>query len=119
VDLKCFQDLDPFATELDDPLSELDQDVFHILVEPPGSNIDDIDRGIGIEEALSGRLDPMLARRIEAQLQRDERIDVARCLIEPDGTVEGHYRIDIEIEANTDVLGISFAFDGTVLRKAS
>lgn len=116
ADVLCFEDLDQFGTDIDDPIAELEQDVFHILIETPGSNIDDPDRGLGLEDALSGEYDPKHPALIAAGLEKDPRIDAARCVITP--REGGEYEIDISIDVNEQELQISLQFDGTVLRKA-
>ena len=109
MDLLCFEDVDLFATELVDPIGELEQDVFHMLLEKPGSNPDDVARGAGLEDALSGtRSDQDIQHDIEGSLLRDDRIDAATVIvsrprpdtmsisieIEPDGS------LDLEITRN-------------------
>lgn len=116
-DFDCFDDLNVFDVDVTDPVEVLWQDVFHRLIETPGSNIDDPDRGVGIEDALSGVFDPNLARRVEADLRKDDRIDAVECVITRDG--EDEYRVDITIEVNGDVLSQSFAFDGNNLLRAA
>ena len=49
ADLLCLDDLDLFATEIDDPIGELEQDLYHRLIELPGTNPDDVNRGLGLE----------------------------------------------------------------------
>jgi len=105
-DLDCFTDVDAFAAELDDPVAILAQDVFHILIERPGSNPDDPTRGIGIIEALSGKVDTTLASRIDAQLQKDDRIDVAQTTITDMGG--GAYQIALTIQYDAEVLNLVF-----------
>lgn len=117
-DFDCFDDLNPFDVDLSDPLEVLEQDVYHLLIEPPGSNIDDIERGIGLPDALKGRFDPTLAHRIDGQLQRDPRIDVSTTTITPTGEPD-EYRIDIVVEANGEELGLIFTFDGETLTRSA
>lgn len=115
MDVLCTVDLDAFGTDLDDPMLELEQDALHMLIEEPGSNISDLERGLGLEGKLSGAFDASLERQIEAGLQRDPRIDVATVTITAEG--RGGYSVSIEIEANGEELGLVFDFDGRVLRK--
>lgn len=106
LDLDCFNDLDQFAGELTDPIDVLVQDVIHMLIERPGSNLDNTDRGAGIIEALSGAVDPTLASRIDAMLQDDDRIDVAETTIQDQGS--GAFQISISVHTNNQVLNLVF-----------
>ncbi len=40
MDVVCFEDLDEFGRDLDDPVEELEQDIVHMLFESFGSNAD-------------------------------------------------------------------------------
>lgn len=121
-DLVWVEDMDLFAAETTSDLQTLEQDVFHMLIEAIGTNIDDLNRGAGIGRLLSGT-ETQLAdstRTIDAQLQKDPRIDSSTTTITklppgsmlPDGTPlpAGGYAIDIEIVAGPQVLGTSFSF---------
>jgi hypothetical protein len=121
-DLVCTDDMDLFAGETTSDLQTLQQDVFHILIEAPGSNPDDVTRGVGIERMLSGTENQLanITQTIDAQLQKDDRIDSSKTTLTklppgsmlPDGTPlpAGGYAIDIEIVAGTQVLGVGFSF---------
>jgi hypothetical protein len=115
MDLIWLDDLDPFGRELDDPLEELAQDVYHRLLELPGSNLDDPERGFGLEDALSGRIDTRLGARIEAELGKDDDIDAARAVVtEPE---RGVLKIEIEITASDEIRTLTLeARDGGVRR---
>lgn len=78
ADVLCFDDLDLFGRELDDPLAELEQDLVHRVYEVPGSNLDDPERGLGLRDRLNGIEDAALGPQIEAELSRDGRVDAAR-----------------------------------------
>ncbi|MBX3218923.1 MAG: hypothetical protein KF795_00305 [Labilithrix sp.] len=117
-ELRCFDDASPFGAETADELEELAQDLYHRLIEPRGANIDDPDRGLGIEDMLSGELDPSLTRRIEAELQKDERVTLVAATIAE--IEEGSFRIDIQIEADDDELGLTLEYDAAgVLRRVA
>lgn len=111
MDLDCFDDITPFADELDDPLAELVQDVYHILIEAPGSNIDDPARGIGIVDRLSRAVDQTLASHIDAELEKDDRIDVSQTVIADRGG--GRFEIAISIHYDDQVLDLAFSLDAT------
>lgn len=121
-DVVCFDDLDLLGTETASDLETLEQDVYHVLIEVPGSNPDDVSRGCGVESILSGpstRLDG-LTTKIESQLRKDDRIDDARAMLTklppgstlPDGTTlpDGGYLLGIEIVSGASVLGLSYSF---------
>lgn len=124
-ELDCYYDMNEFDRELDDPLEELEQDLYHRLVEPPGSNIDDPDRGVGVEDELSGFADPSLQRRIETDFERDDRVAACRARItKPDASASEQqgviYRIEIEVETvNGATIGVVYDFDGNGLRRAA
>jgi phage baseplate assembly protein W len=109
ADLRCFDDLDAFGAETSDALEELEQDLYHRLIEPRGSNLDDPDRGLGIEDMLSGEVDPGLKQRIEAELRKDERVTAVSASITEIAT--GSFRIEVHIEANEEVLGLVLETD--------
>jgi phage baseplate assembly protein W len=111
AELRCFDDLDEFGAETIDELEDLEQDLYHRLIEPRGSNLDDPDRGLGIEDMLSGAVDPGLKQRIEAELRKDERVTAVAASITEIET--GSFRIDIEIEANEEELGLTLETDAS------
>jgi len=103
MDVICLEDLDAFGAEMDDPIAELEQDLYHGLLETRGSNLDDPNRGLGLEDALSGPLDPqLLAEAIEAHCTRDDRVDsvtVSMTQLSPGGGNAGDsYAIQINIQ---------------------
>lgn len=110
MDILCFDDLDDFGRDIDDPLGELEQDIVHTLFESFGTNCDAPQRSIGLEDALSGRADPGLVHRIETKLADDPRIlAVQATLSQVDDTT---YQVDLTIVANEGELGISLQYDG-------
>ncbi len=122
VDALCLDDLDQFGTELDDPLEELFQDLYHRLIESPGSNLDNPDRGYGLEGRLSSAnrkdaVGPSIKHGIESELRKDVRVHNARADIAE--TAVGEYRIEIKIEADEGELGISLVADGAGVRRVS
>ncbi len=110
MDVVCFDDLDEFGRDLDDPLEELWQDVVHMLFESFGTNADAPDRSIALEDALSGPLDPGLRHRIETKLTDDPRIDAAQATMTDEGN--GITRIELKLQANQTELGVTLTFDG-------
>lgn len=109
ADALCFDDLDEFGTEIDDPIAELEQDIVHMLFESYGTNADNTERSIGLEDALSGPSDPGLRHRVETKLSDDPRIDAAEATITQTGSL---VNIALKIQANQTELGIALDFDG-------
>lgn len=86
MDVVCEYDLDEYGRDLDDADEELWQDLLHRLLEDPGSNLDDPDRGVGVVSALSGATSlPLLARRIEADFRKDERVRTVKATVNATG----------------------------------
>lgn len=124
-ELVALDDLDLFAGEVASDLEALKQDVYHLLIEAPGSNPDDVDRGVGIDDMLSSPTTKLtsIPQIIEAQLQRDERIDAARARVVqiqpggalPDGTAlpDGGYLLEVEIAVGESVVPLSFLSTST------
>jgi phage baseplate assembly protein W len=111
AELRCYDDLDQFGAETVDELEDLAQDLYHRLIEPRGSNLDDPDRGLGIEDALNGPLDPALKQRIEAELRKDVRVTAVAAAITEIET--GSFRIEIEVEANEKELKLVLESDAS------
>jgi len=117
VDLDWWDDLDPFASEITDPVEILIQDTFHMLIESPGSNADDPDRGLGIEDMLSGVANiPVAEAHIAEGLQRDPRIDLAVATITKTGDNAYHLHLDIEYDGHE--LGLDFTKDASGFARA-
>ena len=118
-ELRCYEDLDSFGAETEDALEDLQQDLYHRLVEERGSNIDDRDRGLGIEDLLSGVLDPGLKYLVEHELRKDARVLAVEAILS-EGDAAGTYRLDIKVQADEGELGITLESDaaGNVRRVA-
>lgn len=115
MDALCWDDLDAFGAELDDPLEELRQDLYHRTIEPPGSNLDDPDRGFGLEGRLSsgvraGTINSSLQHELEAELKKDDRVTDASVTILQ--TAAEEYSINIQVVANEQLLGIVLVSNG-------
>lgn len=111
MDVLCLEDLNEFGEETTDPLEILRQDVYHTLLERRGSNLDDLDRGLGLEDRLSGPIDPVaLKADIENQLSLDDRVNAVQAKVTR--LEEGSYRIAIDIETNDGVLELELELDG-------
>lgn len=120
TELLGFRDLDPFATETSDPLLILKMDLYHVLIEEPGSNIDVPGRGIGIFDRLGATMNAQegihaLERDIEIQFEAVEGVRSAAARITA-GDAPGRYRIAIDVVADAGYLGLSYGYDGRSLR---
>lgn len=111
MDLLCYDDLDEFGRELDDPLAELEQDLVHMLLESYGTNIDASSRSIGLQDYLSGSPSSTLKNFIEGKLNSDSRVDQSS--VEIALTSTNWYKIDIKLVLNETELGISLLYDGS------
>jgi hypothetical protein len=109
ADVVCYDDLDEFGRDLDDPVTELEQDVVHMLLESYRTNVDALERSIGLEDALSGPTDPGLRHRIETKLSDDPRIDAAKAVLT--ATDNQTVRVDLFLQVNGAELGISLEYD--------
>lgn len=109
----CFDDVDGFGRETTSDLENLVQDVFHILDEDPGSNPDDINRGIGVYGMLSGSSVDLakVASRVDRELAKDDRIDSSKTTIAVTAGQPNAYTMNLRIVVDGTVVGLSFAFD--------
>lgn len=106
MEVRCFEDLDMLGTEIG-PLEALDQDNYHRIVDPPGSNPDDKDWGLGIPRLLSGNEHDLgsLAPRIEAELRKDPRNAEVRARVAV--FAAGIYDISYRVVPDPDELGVA------------
>jgi hypothetical protein len=109
-DVVCLDDLDAFGRETESDLQTLWQDVYHMLKEVLGSNIDDVSRGIGVDQLLSGSTFPLktIAARIDQGLAVDDRIDASSTKVET--MPDGGFRIDIEISVGAATAGLAYSY---------
>jgi hypothetical protein len=109
-DALCIDDLDPNGNETSSDLQALAQDVYHILLETLGSNLDDPTRGVGIEGALSGSTVKLaaLARNCDAQLRKDDRVDssTTTIILQSDGS----YLFKVDITAAGALLPLTYSY---------
>jgi hypothetical protein len=112
TDLVCVLDVDLFARETTDKLAILVQDVFHMLIEKPGSNLDVPDRGIDVYGYLSGPTADLkgLKGRIEHELPKDPRIDAASATI-TQGADDGEYELQLQIQVDGSVLDLLLTYE--------
>jgi len=110
TDAVCYDDLDPYGNETTSDAQALSQDVYHILLEVYGSNLDDLARGIGVESWLSASSAKIAALPsvIDSQLRKDSRITSSRTYLSVLGTSPPSYQINIEIVADGSVIPLAF-----------
>jgi hypothetical protein len=109
VDVVCYDDLDEFGRDLDDPVTELEQDIVHMLLESYRTNIDAFERSIGLGDALSGAANAGLKHTVETKLCDDPRIDAAQATFTQVDSQT--IRIDLLIQADSLELGIALTYD--------
>lgn len=110
-EIRCYADVDRFGAETLDELEDLEQDLYHRLIEQRGSNLDDPDRGLGIEDMLSGTVESTWKTKIEAELRKDERVTaVAATITQIDTSI---FRIEIQVEADEEELGLVLEADAS------
>lgn len=97
-DLRCLDDMSLFADECANELEELEQDVYHVLIQESGSNLDDPTRGLGLDDLLSSDDSVLegIAPRAEVEVaQRDDRIvSVAAQLVRDEN---GDPRLELQV----------------------
>lgn len=107
ADIRCLHDMDPYATETEDPLELLEQDTFHFLTLNPGANPDAPDRGINLPAMLSGVFDKSIELAAQTEVQKDDRVAaVEATLTTGSGDQEGiQATIDVKIQPTDPNLG--------------
>lgn len=113
ADLVGLDDLDPFASETTSDLQSLLQDLYHVLIELPGSNPDDPTRGVGIDQYLSGTLDQLrtLPGVIETQFTADDRVDGCTASLESQSSGPYPWIIAVEVQVSGTVIGLQYGWD--------
>lgn len=109
-DLVDLVDLDPLASETTSELQNLAQDCYHWLLAWPGSNPDDLTRGVGVEQYLQGTTDQFasLPSAIETDFLKDSRI--LGCAAEIITNSDGSFTINVLVQSITGVLPLSFGY---------
>lgn len=105
ADLRWYDDLDPFCLDTADDSENLEQDSYHVIIEDPGSNMQDPNSGLGVENALSGQFNPGLAALAEAQIAADARVAGVEAKISDDGN--GKVTLDLAIQPDPDQVDTS------------
>lgn len=120
----CLDDVDPYARELSDPLTELEQDIFHRLREDPDSNLDAVmmgeQRGLGLEDLLTTPLSPNLGQMIKAECERDDRVTAASVTVSEVRNGNDVSTVTINITLTVDIDGLNAEdYAITIVRDAS
>lgn len=107
-DIVCIDDVDPYASETTSDFQSLQQDIHHLLLELPGSNPDDPDRGIGVLQYLSGTADDLgkLGGRIDSQLRSDDRVTSSKTTVEQLPT--GGFLVSMQINVGPDIIPLQY-----------
>jgi len=114
-DLLCSPDVDPLGQETTSDLQNLIQDVFHVLQEALGSNLDDPNRGVGLYRWLSGTNVDLaaLVSTIDSQLQDDPRLDsVSSQIVQEVGSIYP-WTIYVNLGVNGAIIGLSFGWSSS------
>jgi hypothetical protein len=76
TDAVWMDDIDPNGSETTSDLQSLTQDCYHVLWESLGANLDDPNRGVGVENALSNSSTDILAMpsNVDRQMELDTRV---------------------------------------------
>ena len=113
-DLVLVDDMDPLALQTTSDIQNLEQDVMHILDEAPGSNLDDMTRGVGLDFWLGGTAAEFdsLASTIDTQLEKDPRIQSSTTTITKATNGNGgvSYMIAIQVEVSGAVLPLGYIY---------
>ena len=105
-------DMDPNGNETTSDAQALAQDVYHILLETLGSNLDDLNRGIGVQgfaSAQSGLL-VNLPAIVDSQLRKDTRIDASKTTITTSSTSPLAFSMSVEIVASGTVIPLGYTY---------
>lgn len=104
-DIACRDDMDPFARDVG-PVEALAQDIDHWLDTDPQTLLLDPEWGLGISSYLSKPLPQTFAADLENKLKSDfdDRVSDCRCTVIPMNVPQGHYRMNLQIEADSGFL---------------
>ena len=102
TDLRWLDDLDPNGTETADAGEELVQDLYHVIEEDRGSNLDDETRGLGVANRLSDVLPADFTTTVDRELMDDDRVNTATSTLGVDA--QGNATLNVKIEPVDDLL---------------
>lgn len=112
ADWRAVFDLDPFGTDTESDLEDLEQDSIHRLISPHASNPDDPDLGLGVDNFLSGTPDlTNNSQQIINELKKDPRIDSveANVSVAIESQAGDTYNVDVEIDTSDNTIAIGLA----------
>lgn len=121
TDAVCTDDLDPSGNETTSDAQGLAQDIYHILLETLGSNLDDPNRGIGTMGYLSGSTTALagLPSIIDSQLRKDTRIQSSQTTLRTLPTTPVSYQIQIQVNAIGSVIPLAYVYSNGQLSPAN
>ena len=104
-DLRCLEDMSRFGDECADELEELEQDAYHLLIQTTGTNLDDLERGLAVDDTLSDSTEVLssLPSKCEAELGKDDRVGSVSAVLTEDE--DGNPRLEIKIAPTDETLG--------------
>jgi hypothetical protein len=107
MDLRWLADLDPFGAETSGAYEELAQDMYHVVEQDLGSNLDDPTRGLGVANMISGIIPQGFQQNADAMLMADERLSGADCEVVIDtsgGPAATTAAVNVTLTTNDDLL---------------
>ena len=107
-DFLCLEDLDPLCSEVDARTAYI-QDIYHVLFEDPGTNIDDRDRGLGMQNWLSSAYNEQWPAQVERECKRFDETKDAVCTIEIEK--DGRMLVSIELTTDDEKIKLEVALD--------
>jgi hypothetical protein len=110
-DLVDLEDLDPLGSETTSEAQSLSQDCYHWLNTRPGGNPDNEDRGVGVDQYLSGTAESFnaLPGAIESDFLKDPRIQGCAASVQPQP--DGSYTISVQVQGVVGILNLLFGYN--------
>jgi hypothetical protein len=108
MDLRWLDDMQIDAAETSGDEEELEQDVYHVIEQDYGTNIDDPERGLGIANMSSQALTTSTKQwetKSDTEVAKDDRCKRVTSTIEVSD--DGSTWIRIEVESNEDVIDVN------------
>lgn len=110
MDLLCIEDFDPLGREVGARDAYI-QDIYHSLLEEPGTNFDMPSRGLGLMGWLSAAYSDQWPRLIEQDCKRNELTTEAVCTITQ--ASDGSLKIFVTLQIDGAAIALEIALDVT------
>jgi hypothetical protein len=112
TDAVCVDDLDENGNETTTDAQALAQDVYHIFIEVLGSNLDDPNRGLGVDGFASANSTQLasLPSICDSQLQKDTRIAGSKTTLTMTSTNPLAFSMSTEIVADGTIIPLDFTY---------